>query len=124
MKIKLYLTILITIIFSGLNAQPKFINYTNKTSVSCAEIINNNLWIGTNGGVLVRDLAGEIIESYTTADGLGNNVITSIARDSLGNTWFATINGLTKTDGTMWTIFDSLDGFALMDYWDRPAATN
>ena len=39
------------------------------------------------------------IKTYTTADGLGHNVVNRIVRDSRGFMWFATNDGLSRFDG-------------------------
>jgi hypothetical protein len=44
----------------------------------------------------------EVWRTYTTADGLANNMIYSIASDPAGNIWFATLGGVSKFDGTTW----------------------
>src|SRR5689334_1289934 len=39
------------------------------------------------------------LRRYTTADGLANNAVYSIASDSRGFLWFATAEGLSRFDG-------------------------
>src|SRR5712671_3832743 len=39
------------------------------------------------------------LRHYTTADGLANNAVHSIASDSRGFLWFATAEGLSRFDG-------------------------
>src|SRR5438477_1252681 len=39
------------------------------------------------------------LRHYTTADGLANNTVLSIASDSRGFLWFATAEGLSRFDG-------------------------
>ncbi|MGH7576424.1 MAG: two-component regulator propeller domain-containing protein [Longimicrobiales bacterium] len=45
------------------------------------------------------------IHTYTTADGLGNNVIHRIVRDSRGFLWFCTREGLSRFDGYGFTTY-------------------
>jgi ligand-binding sensor domain-containing protein len=90
-----------------------------------------NVWFGT--GVIcpkapcysegIRKFDGASWTSYTTADGLAGNYVTTIASDSLGNMWFGTgfacFNGgqcsgpgVSKFDGTAWTTYTTGDGLA------------
>ena len=43
------------------------------------------------------------IKSYTTADGLANNAVNRILRDSRGFLWFCTGEGLSRFDGYSFT---------------------
>jgi ligand-binding sensor domain-containing protein len=52
------------------------------------------------------------ITNYTTSDGLLSNYVKTIYIDSLGNTWFGTVNGVSKFDGINWTSFTESDGLA------------
>src|SRR5713101_5481133 len=45
------------------------------------------------------------IKAYTVADGLPNNVINKIVRDSRGFLWFCTSEGLSRFDGYSFTNF-------------------
>ena len=55
------------------------------------------IWIGTNGGGLSRfDPQSETIHTYTTKNGLPNNVVYGILGDEKGNLWLSTNNGLCK----------------------------
>ena len=44
-------------------------------------------------------------ESYTVANGLSQNTVTSIVEDSEGYVWIGTVNGLNRFDGTEFTHF-------------------
>jgi ligand-binding sensor domain-containing protein/two-component sensor histidine kinase len=59
------------------------------------------------------------IKAYTTADGLGHNVINRIVRDSRGFMWFATNDGLSRFDGygfTNYTVEQGLPHRRVMDF--------
>src|SRR5436305_5473248 len=43
------------------------------------------------------------IKTYTTADGLANNAVNRIVRDSRGFMWFCTQEGLSRFDGYSFT---------------------
>jgi ligand-binding sensor domain-containing protein/signal transduction histidine kinase len=59
------------------------------------------------------------IKAYTTADGLGHNVVNRIVRDSRGFMWFATNDGLSRFDGhgfTNYTVEQGLPHRRVMDF--------
>jgi ligand-binding sensor domain-containing protein len=60
-----------------------------------------SLWFGTRGGIALRTLSGQW-KSYTTANGLSYQDITSIARDFNGEIWAGTYYGLNIYAGTKW----------------------
>ena len=45
------------------------------------------------------------IRTYTTADGIGSSLVTSLMRDSRGFLWFCTRDGLTRFDGQQFTTY-------------------
>lgn len=55
------------------------------------------LWIGTNGnGLKAYKFSDETITSYTTDNGLANNVIYGILPDSEGHLWLSSNKGISK----------------------------
>lgn len=71
----------------------------------------NELWVGTDEGVAMLNVINNWTV-YTTADGLADDVVKSIAIDLSGNKWFATYDGVTKynpVNGT-WTTYTTADG--------------
>jgi len=75
---------------------------------------NGNLWIGTDGGGLIkRDKNTLEFETFTTENGLKSNVIESIISDNDGNIWFAS-DVLSKYDisNKTFTHYSSADGIA------------
>ena len=59
------------------------------------------------------------VKAYTTADGLGHNVVNRIVRDSRGFMWFATNDGLSRFDGygfTNYTVEQGLPHRRVMDF--------
>ena len=92
--------------------QESWINYTNANCVITLVIEGNYIWAGTDGGVIKWNIDnGEYIK-FTTADGLVDNIVQSIAIDSEGNKWFGTSGGVSKFDGKNWTTFTTDDGLA------------
>jgi ligand-binding sensor domain-containing protein/signal transduction histidine kinase len=76
--------------------------YFNKTSTEQDAFINclledkkGRIWVGTNTGlILVTDK--KYATSYTTKDGLPNDIIRSMQEDNTGNLWIGTADGLCK----------------------------
>lgn len=80
-------------------------NISDKNSISSSYILsfvednNKALWIGTfGGGVNKIDLKTRKIESFTTDNGLSNNVIRCMLKDDFGNIWISTDRGITRLD--------------------------
>jgi ligand-binding sensor domain-containing protein/signal transduction histidine kinase len=61
---------------------------------------DHSIWIGTNDGMSVLDLNGNVLENFTHKNSdttsLSNNKINCIYQDSDGVIWIATENGLNK----------------------------
>ncbi len=88
MKSRLSLCILAISLFTILCAKPQNVNKAMDI-VRCITTHNNEIWIGTNGGVIVRDSNGKLLQTYTTSEGLAYNSVCAIAFDQKGNSWFA-----------------------------------
>ena len=58
------------------------------------------------------------IKTYTIADGLANDVINRIVRDSRGYLWFCTKEGLSRFDGYMFTNYGKAQGLLGRDIFD------
>lgn len=61
-----------------------------------------SLWFGTRGGVARKSPSGDWT-SFTITEGLSDNNITSIARNSSGTIWVGTLYGLNSYDGVRWS---------------------
>ncbi len=53
---------------------------------------HDTLWIGTNGGGLIRYAKGKF-RSFTTKDGLSKNTVLALLEDETGNLWIGTDGG-------------------------------
>jgi ligand-binding sensor domain-containing protein len=69
-------------------------------------------WFGTDMGVArhTGDNTLENWEVYTTAEGLVNDFVKSIASDSKGNVWLGTKGGISVFDGSTWKSFTADNG--------------
>ena len=72
----------------------------------------NNLWIGTNSGLLKFNKIDKKFKSYTEKDGLANNIVYQILKDDDKNIWMSTNNGISKFDikNNKFTNLSSTDG--------------
>jgi diguanylate cyclase (GGDEF)-like protein len=82
--------------------------------VSYVEILledrSGALWIGTNGGGLNR-FAGGRFERFTSAEGLGNDVVTALYEDRHGALWVGTEGGgLSRRRNARWKTWRQKDG--------------
>ena len=85
-----------------------WINYTSGTEVTAIIDDGNYLWVGSYGGLTRVDKTTWDMVHYNSANsGLPDNMISSIARDVNGDWWIGTDNGLSKFDGTNWTVYNS-----------------
>ena len=55
MKNYLLLLCFIVSTITQLQAQDKWLNYTNKDDVRATVVVGDNIWMATSGGVLVRN---------------------------------------------------------------------
>ncbi len=82
-------------------------NFTNKNYVNDVVKSGNEIWIATNGGILVRNATNNsVIKSFTTSDGLCANNINCITVAPNGDIWCGSYYGATKYDGNTWTIYN------------------
>ncbi len=67
--------------------------------ISLAEDSKGNIWVATEGGgVSVYDHVTDDFQTYTTQDGLPNNVVYKVLEDNDGKIWLTTNNGLAMFD--------------------------
>ena len=59
---------------------------------------DNVFWLGTSEGLSRFDMQTGKFTTYTTADGLPNNIIYAIEEDHHGNLWLSTNKGLSRMD--------------------------
>ncbi|WP_291725833.1 two-component regulator propeller domain-containing protein, partial [Bernardetia sp.] len=97
--------------------------------IRCMTKIDSILWAGTQAnGIVGYDLKADSVKYRFAQKELGGSTITDIKKDSKGNYWLATFNGLIKWDGKgteksnfkRFTIADGLgDNLLLQLYIDK-----
>ncbi|MBU0700065.1 hypothetical protein KKE26_02020 [bacterium] len=70
----------------------------------------NNIWVGTPGGVKRINADTNQVKIYTVKDGLINNYVQTIIQDSRGYLWFGTRDGLSCYTGKAWKTYTKADG--------------
>ncbi|HOZ31212.1 MAG TPA: two-component regulator propeller domain-containing protein, partial [Bacteroidales bacterium] len=82
---------------------------------SLEEDNNGFIWIGTINGITKFD--GNEFTTYSTADGLGGNIVYDICAHSSGEIYAATSGGMSIFDGVTWTNYDMGDGLPSSSIW-------
>jgi signal transduction histidine kinase/ligand-binding sensor domain-containing protein len=76
------------------------------------ESLDGALWLGTEGGGLLRFQDGRF-KSYTTADGLPENIVTALYQDREGSLWLGTLNrGLARLSKNLITTYAEQQGLS------------
>ncbi|MBN2778654.1 MAG: T9SS type A sorting domain-containing protein [Bacteroidales bacterium] len=115
------LCFLLAFLFVGLlsSAQINYFNFEdaliNDNVRSLEQDINGNVWIGTIAGITRFD--GTSFTSFTSADGLGGNIIYDICAHSSGDVYAATSGGLSVFNGSVWTNYTMGDGLPSNTIW-------
>lgn len=84
-------------------SQKTFLRYLGQNNLlpgtvvlSLLEDKAGKIWIGTSSGLYCFDKDNRQMKSYTTKDGLSNDVICGISEDEQNNIWISTYNGISK----------------------------
>ena len=71
----------------------------NKKNLHALCMVGKDLWIGTYGdGIQILNTQTGEIKSYNTTNGLDENSIYSIFKDSQGQIWTGSMNGICQYD--------------------------
>lgn len=99
---------------------PDWINLTNGNEVSAIVSRGNDLWIGTDGGLVKLNKTTEELTFYNRANAnLPDNHIRTLAIDSSGYLWIGTqYSGIGKFDGSMCQIFNTKNSRLPHDQWN------
>ena len=84
---------------------------TNVFSLMVAR--DDSLWIGTEGGGLIRYREG-VFRSFSSKDGLLNGFVRAVFQDSKGQIWIGTDNGLFRLSGERIERVDNTDSVPLI----------
>jgi len=93
------------------STHPVWTNYELNRSVFAMAFEGNDLWVGTEQGLIRYDLiADRIVARYDSKNGLPSDIITTVKIDSRGNKWVGTHGGgLAEFDGKTWRRFNVPD---------------
>jgi ligand-binding sensor domain-containing protein len=85
----------------------EWINFTNSDDITCVEVYDNKLFVGSTGGLSIIDLENdEIIYINHANSGIPDNSITAIAFENNGTIWIGTEKaGVARFNGTEWIIY-------------------
>ncbi len=88
-----------------------FRNFTPPGAIMDLAFEGDYVWAATMKGVVRWNRHDGTFVTYTTADGLPDNRVWSVAIDLSGNKWFGTqTGGLSKFNGSSWTTFNTSNG--------------
>lgn len=100
---------------SGCAAVGDWTTFTNANFVRDLQILGDDLWCSTSGGVLKLGVTEESIRKYTNVDGLGHIDVLALSVDRQGKLWFGTNGGGVSTydpSKGSWRIYTEFDGVA------------
>lgn len=82
---------------------------------------NKNIWLGTDSGITKLDTELNIIKSYTSQNGLPNDLVVGLQEDNNSNLWITTKGGLSLLNPENHQIrnFNVLDGLQGPEYQSK-----
>ena len=99
--------IIVMCLCSGTLPAQTWTTYANSTFVGGIAADGNEVWAGTDGGLLRWDIASATYQKYTTSEGLADQWIKDVLVDSTGGVWIGTKEGVQHFDGTVWTTYNT-----------------
>jgi signal transduction histidine kinase/ligand-binding sensor domain-containing protein len=72
------------------------LGHSDPATALAADLLRGGLWVGFYRGGVAYFAEGQVRESYTTADGLGDGSVASLRSDHDGTLWAATEGGLSR----------------------------
>ncbi len=103
-KILLFIAVLFTLV-TGATAQELCMKSAEASHINGFAFEDDYLWVATDGGVLKYNTLDDTYELFTTAEGLADNYVTSVAVASDGVKWFGTFYGICSYDGSSWVTY-------------------
>ena len=104
-----FLVFSILLFASTVFAQGICMKFTAENHINDIAVEGEHLWIATDNGALKFNTVDNTYNQFTTADGLLDDLITSIAVDSEGVVWFGTYEGISTYNGTDWINYTEND---------------
>jgi ligand-binding sensor domain-containing protein len=89
--------------------------FTNANVIQDIQMVGDELWCATSGGVLQLQTEDGFIRKHTNVDGLGFIDVLSLSVDDLGKLWFGTNGGGVSTRDPAsgrWRTYTEFDGVA------------
>lgn len=90
-------------------------NYTNANYVTAVAVHGDNVWAGTDGGLVHWDLSDGSYAKFVAPDGFPDDQVTAVVVDSAGCLWLGAgtwLGGVAVYDGAAWTSFSGVEGLA------------
>ena len=102
------------LVWSGLpipvKQNPNWTSFTATLSVNDTAVLDDLIWAGTNGGIIVWSQATGEAAHFAVEHGLADNVVTAVSIGADGAIWVGTASGgLNRFDGTTWQHFNEND---------------
>jgi len=118
MKNLIFVILILTVQYYAQN--PEWINLTNGDKVFSIVSSGNNLWIGTDGGLVKLNKETEEIAFYNRANAnLPDNHIRTLAIDSSGYLWIGTqFEGIGRFDGYSCQVYNTRNSPLPFDQWN------
>lgn len=103
---KTFLLVLSSLISTWAFCQLNFTNYTSFNETKELLELGDNIWLGTPGGIAVRNKSnGAVVATYTTNNGMSNNYVKDMAKDMDGNVWVMTNYGISVYSSGTWKVY-------------------
>ncbi len=106
---------------------PEWVNYTNGDKVTDIADDGDFLWIGTQGGGIVKlnKLTDELTFYDRANAGLPDNHIATVETDTAGNLWIGSLNsGIGMFNGNTCTVYNSENSGLPYDVWNQAIETD
>jgi len=105
----------VLILVSSVSAEGIWTNYTNGNYINDIAVEGDYIWCATQGGVVRWNMQNGTYVKFTSADGLANNNVRSIAIDADNVKWFATSGGVSSFDEGAVSVENTQDIPTVMD---------
>ncbi|CAN5789103.1 two-component regulator propeller domain-containing protein [soil metagenome] len=125
----------ITVLEKNKNTSVFYQHTKGKNSLSSASVISiyedsqGRIWVGTRDGLNLFNAQSKDFQTFTTSDGLPDNIILNILEDNAGTLWLSTPSGLCNAKfqqkengfGLVITHFDEMNNLQNREFNDNAA---